>query len=475
MSKKKVLQIQEEGKGLKFNGVDNYVSVATGGLFNSANITIDFIAISNNTSNIFKPIVCKEYDYGIFEYGSTIQVFDWSVLLRRDSGISINTKKRITVVFENIIVGGTCSFYENGVFVTTVPYKTSYNTNSVFIGANNPPTVTQYFNGNISQVRIWNRILTPTEIENTDIVRTNLLKEFLFNDEEGFVLEDSSPYATNANLTNYSPSDVTIGSTNSWTYKNLQPFTGLKNTILPKLMEYSLGEGLKFNGVNNYIDLGNIANFTVNDSFSISLIFKTNFNNGFNAIYSRGDTGFGIGIFLFNNLLGVFLKQDNSNFIQLVTQINYNELTYIVFTKDNTISVNGCNIYNQSQLDTSNKTEVGVINTFNNSSLPLNIGRYSNFGTFYCNFDLYDLKIFNKALSQAEATEDFESKGQSILPTAINNLVAWYPIQEQEGFDIKDKSPNNLDGVMVNYSIADVTVGINNKRIDEDGNPILRI
>ena len=84
----------------------------------------------------------------------------------------------------------------------------------------------------------------------------------------------------------------------------------------------------------------------------------------------------------------------------------------------------------------------------------------------------YDFKIFNKALTQAEITEDFDSNGASILASNINNLVAWYPIREQEGFVLKDQSPNALNGILGNYTLVDVTVGINNQRVDKYKNPI---
>jgi hypothetical protein len=238
-----------------------------------------------------------------------------------------------------------------------------------------------------------------------------------------------------------------------------------------------LGEGLKFNGVNNYISTpyNILFDFEYTESFSISAIIHTGdislglFDS--NAIFEKWNLGVSVpGMILAYSTVGNIEFLFRSSIAEIMyfssnVLLSSNEIYHIVVTYNNkivTMYING---------DLISHTTFGNVTTTvkNNSILTVGGGRY-------CSQQIiYDFKIFDKALTQVEADTDYYTNGQSIAVTAINNLVAWYPIQEQESFVIKDKSPNNLNGTMVNYSLADATVGANNKRVDKYGNPILRI
>lgn len=211
---------------LKFDGINDWIDAGVSASFNSTNITIDFTIKSNDASAAFKAVISKPFDYGIFDFNGTIQLFDWSISSLVNSGITTNTKKRITAVFNNILTGGTCSFYENGIFVITVPYTSTGGSQSLRIGDNQA----QYFNGNLGAIRIWDKVLTPTEILTPATVTTNLLREFLFNDSQGFILNDTSTFNTDANLLNYSLIDVTLGVDNKWLDENDNPVLTLGTT-----------------------------------------------------------------------------------------------------------------------------------------------------------------------------------------------------------------------------------------------------
>jgi hypothetical protein len=72
--------------------------------------------------------------------------------------------KNITVTYN----GSTTIFiYENGVFTQTLTLASACNTTSspIYIGAANTSALSSYYDGSISQVQIYNRALTATEIQ----------------------------------------------------------------------------------------------------------------------------------------------------------------------------------------------------------------------------------------------------------------------------------------------------------------------
>ena len=64
--------------------------------------------------------------------------------------------------------------------------------------------------------------------------------------------------------------------------------------------------------------------------------------------------------------------------------------------------------------------------------------------------ECYDLKIFNKALTQAEVTTLYNSKNNLIPTTASANLVSNYTFNQKEGTNLLDSSGNALNGTLIN-------------------------
>ena len=88
---------------------------------------------------------------------------------------------------------------------------------------------------------------------------------------------------------------------------------------------------------------------------------------------------------------------------------------------------------------------------------------------FSPHIEVYDLKIFNKALTQTEITELYIRKGSRIPLTAVSNVVADWRFNQKEGTILLDTQGNN--GILNNF--ANTNVGIGNAWVDNLGNSIL--
>jgi hypothetical protein len=208
-----------QGVALRYDGVNDYVDC--GDDFNLiSNITLDITCKSYKNSDNLKSIISKELQFGLFDFGGTLRIYDWESVLLTNTNISLSTEKRITAVFDSIdTISGSCTVYEYGNFVISFPYKLkSITLNKVLIGLNGDVVSNQFFEGHISDVRIWNRSLTNLEVLNPEIVTNGLIRHFNFNSNEGTILFDSSPNELHGNLINFANTDRGVG--NAWIDEN---------------------------------------------------------------------------------------------------------------------------------------------------------------------------------------------------------------------------------------------------------------
>lgn len=252
-----------------------------------------------------------------------------------------------------------------------------------------------------------------------------------------------------------------------------------RNKIINQnLHEYQIPGGLKFDGVNDYIQLPN-PTLTL---FQNNIQFDKNWS--FNVIMNITNSGF----------QGVFMVANNSSFDSSTKGFFcYKANGFIVFfiARNNVYSGSG-NIPNNKlgvvnftftyEYLVGSKAYIDGVLVQTGIYLPMleidyltgispRIGNYLFASNYYLKDDLYDIKIFDKALNQTEITHLFESKGQSIPAPASNNVIANYPFRDAQGFTLSDISGNSNNGTLINYTLADVTPSINNKWLGTDGLP----
>jgi hypothetical protein len=179
------------------------------------------------------------------------------------------------------------------------------------------------------------------------------------------------------------------------------------------------GNALQFDGVNDYVSLGNSATLPMGGSFTVSawvnesgnpaddgeILSKADGTLQFKSSPDTGNRTFGIG---FTNTTGSNIQRYSST----VRSLN----TWYYVTGVYNSATPSLDIYVNGVLD--NGTLSGTIPTSRNaSSANFEIGRRADFG-LYLNGKIDDLRIYNRALSLAEIQSDMNTPVGGTPPPA---------------------------------------------------------
>jgi hypothetical protein len=250
------------------------------------------------------------------------------------------------------------------------------------------------------------------------------------------------------------------------------------NTI--KDINWSVGNGLKFDGVNDYVDCGNILNFEYNQAFSInlSILFKSFTTSAIavQRIISKmliNDKGYSINSNVDGKLIfSVRTNLNNRKGLFTNSNLNLNQLYNITFTKGISVEPNTYNVYVNGVNDNGDTLNEGSINSSIISTQPFLISSFANINSGFFNGDIFDIKVFNKELTQVEVTKLYHTQGQNIPSTAVSNCVADWTFNDKQGTALTDKSGNNYNGILIGYADGTTNLGATNSWIDKYGNPI---
>jgi hypothetical protein len=80
--------------------------------------------------------------------------------------VSLNddTWHHVAITFDSGVADGG-SFYVDGAYVNSLTMTVNSQAQGLVIGAGNNPSSTQFFKGIIDDARVYNKILTPSEIQ----------------------------------------------------------------------------------------------------------------------------------------------------------------------------------------------------------------------------------------------------------------------------------------------------------------------
>ena len=127
-------------------------------------ITAWFKATNGNYG--YHGIIAKQLAWGLFVYDNVLVTYDWGNNVQGNTGITVgnDTWYYAAMTFTETIgnPSNNAIIYLNGTSVLTTTVKHNNNSVSVQIAEANAG---QYLIGNVSQVLIYNRVLTPSEIQ----------------------------------------------------------------------------------------------------------------------------------------------------------------------------------------------------------------------------------------------------------------------------------------------------------------------
>lgn len=287
-------------------------------------------------------------------------------------------------------------------------------------------------NGNTLTLNSFGRIIT-----NTFGFEGELDEISFYQIDETSNLSTLSTSPT-VNLTDLNPT-VWLRNGDNGSYKSPQ-FLIPNNENKDKVSNYSF----QFDGIDDYIDIGNAISFEYTDAFSYSFWVKPDAVSGVKYLFSKYDSGRGILIYLNsssasgNNTLNFNLYNTNSGTIALrkrivTDSINFslpNVWTNIVITYDGSGLGSGINLYKNGVSQTVNVTQ----DNLQNSTIQVSQDAYisgNNFASSFYAGKQDEWAIFNTELSSADALAIYNGGEPTTLPSGA---VAHYKMGEEATF-----------------------------------------
>jgi len=229
-----------------------------------------------------------------------------------------------------------------------------------------------------------------------------------------------------------------------------------------------------FDGVNEYVTMGDVLNFEYNQPFSLSCWFRSSSTSGYLIAKRAASAGLfrGYSLRLFGSgVIRMYLSNDalvsGTSEVVVDTVATYadNNWHHVVVTWDGNASPGaaGLKIYVDGVL----ASTTIVYNTLGTNTIltttAFNIASRSN-GEVPLAGRVDEVAVYDKTLSLAEAQWIYNSNGYGtgqprdlLTVGAPSNLVGWWRMGDGDTFPtLTDNSANTYDGTMVNMELADI-------------------
>ena len=370
------------GNGGVFDGVDDYVSIADDDSLDiTNNFTIGAWIYHITNTGYFDVITQRAYLYyfAVNEYDK-IHISGTgltpSTVTTTDT-IPDNSWRYVTATYN----GSTLNLYINGTLS-----KSASVTGSLGTGAQ-VTTISQDgssgFNGSIDQVRIYNRALSPGEVRD------------LYSFAPGPVAHwkmDEKVFGDAQTLNDISGND-NAGTTND----------GVNDTGMDCMVQGKYGSACQFDGVDDYVDMGNDASLDITNAITIGAWIKTNeITESYRWITSKGVNKWE----LVKNIDYIRVEMKTVDGVNRIhspsSSINANEWTHIVYTYDQSNHRIYINAENQSLSFLSGP----FYGDLDSGSQAFTIANRLGDGRFF-NGIIDDVRIYNYARTQAQILEDY--------------------------------------------------------------------
>lgn len=210
---------------LNFDGSNDAITISNAASVQINSGTIEAWIKTSNAGSSWRGIVSKRQAYGLYLYNNELVAYDWTTASNINTGVFLNDGAwhHVAMAFDDGIINGT-KIYVDGSLVTTLTYNISAQSEGLSIGCGNGVGTVQQFNGEIDEVRVWNKLLCKEEInasKNCEISgpRNGLVANYHFN--QGLAsgtntgintLTDASGYSNDGTLISFALS----GSTSNW-------------------------------------------------------------------------------------------------------------------------------------------------------------------------------------------------------------------------------------------------------------------
>jgi len=231
---------------------------------------------------------------------------------------------------------------------------------------------------------------------------------------------------------------------------------------------FSNSYSLNFDGVDDYVDLGDSNDFSFGDgstdsAFSVSMWIKlaegtkaaffvkdATSNQEYHIMSSASDK---LRFRLYDNDTGGFIQS------QMDDNVSTGSWVYYTFTYDGSESQAGITIYADGSSVTQTQVLSGSYTAMENTTADLRVANAER-SNFYLNGDIDEVALFNIELSSSQITDIYNSG----TPTDLSDhtgLVGYWRMGDDAAYPtIPDKSSNSNNGTMTNMVSGDMTADV---------------
>lgn len=411
--------VRAQGNAIQFNGTDQ--SVSLGNWFTYQDFTISMWLKPGSTQVEYAGIIDNNHNGNlgtnwVFQQDglSTNNYYFWANGAFVTVTLAANTWQHVAVVLNS----GTISIYLNGNLV-----------NSAFSGGVTYDGVQSLWlanwggggrnwNGEMDEVRIYNTALTDTQIQNERCIEVPPASAGLV---AYYKMDESTGSSLIADATINALSGTTIGS----------PIFSTSDALCTGAGD----NAVKFNGINQSVELGNWFNYP---NFTVSMWLKPSSTQvDFASIIDNAFSGPSNWSFQQqSNITNLYLFKANGFAVSVTLAANTWQHVALV-SGGGTISV---------YLDGNLVNSIFIGGVFYDGSQFLRLADWG-FGGLNWNGEMDEVRIYNTALSETQIQNE---KCIEVAP-ASPNLVAYYKMNETTGSStIADATVNNITGNTIN-------------------------
>lgn len=219
--------------------------------------------------------------------------------------------------------------------------------------------------------------------------------------------------------------------------------------------------GYQFDGVDEYIDFGNVLDNDGSDAFSISARVRLDSNNN-EVIFSKYQSAYyGYALYIYNGKVRFLIGQSSVNtiLVDTVNTLHQEVWLNVTLTYDGSKSASGVKIY----VDNSNESLTVSNDTFTGSSsnsTSFLFGRFPNLSGWDFNGRIDDVQYYDFVLNASQVSDIYNS-GYVKSPTA--SPVHHWKMGEDDTFSTNwtvNDSVGSLDGTSVNMEETDRKLGV---------------